>query len=172
MFYSADTGGFYSPEVHGVNMPEDVVEIADEYYQELLIGNSSGKLIKSDDEGYPILVDPPPFTSEQILATQSQKLQELVRLAAAQKDALVNRISDLESAIENIGIEGQEEFAATPEEEAEYPVRKAQLTKWKNYSISLGRVTAQEGWFMTVSWPAQPIDGMDLTVSAVSGNGQ
>lgn len=172
MFYSANTGGFYSPEVHGTNMPEDIVEITDEYYQELLIGNSSGKLIKSDESGYPVLVDPPPFTTEQILATQSQKLQEFVRLAAAQKTALINRISDLENAIGNIGIEGQEEFAATPEEEAEYPIRKAQLTKWQNYSISLGRVTAQAGWFMTVSWPTQPSSGMDLTVSAVSGNGQ
>jgi hypothetical protein len=87
---------------------------------------------------------------------------------SSQKTALANRISDLESALENIGIEGQEEFAATPEEQAEYPVRKAQLTKWKNYSILLGRVTAQAGWYSTVAWPVQPTGGMDLTVSAAA----
>ncbi|WGK92571.1 hypothetical protein [Pseudomonas migulae] len=118
--------------------------------------------VPDDDPRYLAFMDPPP----DYLVINSAKLQQLTQLAAAQKTALTNRIGDLESAIENIGIEGQEEFAATPAEEAEYPVRKSQLTKWKNYSILLGRVTAQAGWHTVVTWPVQPTSGMDLTVSA------
>jgi hypothetical protein len=120
--------------------------------------------VEDDDLRYLSFVNPPP----DYLAINSAKLQQLTQLAAAQKTALANRISDLESAIENIGIEGQEEFAATSDEQAEYPVRKTQLTKWKNYSILLGRVTAQTGWYSVVTWPAQPAEGMDLTVSATA----
>lgn len=120
--------------------------------------------VEDDDFRYLSFINPPPDT----LAINSAKLQQFTQLAAAQKTALTNRISDLESAIENIGIEGQEDFAATPEEQVEYPVRKSQLTKWKNYSILLGRVTAQAGWHSAVSWPAQPSGGMDLTVSAAA----
>lgn len=120
--------------------------------------------IAADDPRYLVFMNPPP----DYLAINSAKLQQFIQLAAAQKTALTNRIGDLESAIENIGVEGQEEFAATPEEQAEYTVRKAQLTKWKNYSIALGRVTSQAGWYSVVTWPTQPASGMDLTISAVT----
>lgn len=118
--------------------------------------------VPDDDPRYLAFIDPPP----DYLAINGAKLQQLIQLAAAQKSALANRIGDLESAIENIGVEGREEYAATQAEEAEYPVRKTQLTKWKDYSISLGRVTAQPGWHTVVTWPVQPTSGMDLTVSA------
>ncbi|MHC3822513.1 tail fiber assembly protein [Pseudomonas sp. G3-19] len=112
---------------------------------------------------------PPPIqppTPAQVLAAQSAILQSLTQLANAQKTALTNRIATLQDAIDNVGVEGMEEFAATPEEQGEFPKRKAQLTKWKNYGIALGRVTSQAGWYTTVVWPAQPAEGMDLTVSA------
>ena len=59
MFYSASTCGFYSREIHGDNMPADVVEITNEEYESLLSGQSSGKLIKPDAQGRPVLQDPP-----------------------------------------------------------------------------------------------------------------
>lgn len=153
---------------------EGSIEITEAQYAEALEGMLNGWVVTiiSGFHVGPAVPPPPPEppapTEAEILAAQSLKLQGFVQLASAQKTALTNRISDLESAIENIGIEGQEEFAATPEEQAEYPIRKAQLTKWTNYSILLGRVTAQAGWYSTVIWPAQPTSGMDLTVSAAA----
>lgn len=103
---------------------------------------------------------PPPPTPEEILATQSQKLQRFTQLAAAQKSALTNRVGTLQDAVD---LE-----MATPEEESELPLRQAQLLAWKKYAILLGRVTTQEGWPPNPVWPEQPAEGMDLTVSATS----
>lgn len=56
MFYSKLTGGFYSPEIHAT-MPSDVVEITVEQHQALIDGQSQGKVITSDKDGYPVLTD-------------------------------------------------------------------------------------------------------------------
>lgn len=107
----------------------------------------------------------PPPTEAEISTTNSLKLLSANQLANAQKSALTNRINTLQDAVDNIGVEGMEDYAATPAEQAELPKRKTQLTQWKNYAIALGRVTGQSGWALKVTWPAQPKDGMDLTVS-------
>lgn len=57
MFYSASAGGFYSTEVHGNNMPGDVVSITAERYQALLVGQTQGKQITAGVSG-PVLTDP------------------------------------------------------------------------------------------------------------------
>jgi hypothetical protein len=114
---------------------------------------------------------PPPIyqpTPAEVLASQSTKLVRLKQLAEAQKLALTNRIATLQDAIDNVGVEGMEEFAATPEEQLEFPKRKTQLTKWKNYAILLGRVTSQTGWPPEVTWPPVPEEGMDLSVSSMA----
>ncbi|MFJ3050861.1 DUF4376 domain-containing protein [Pseudomonas nitroreducens] len=59
MYYSQTTGGFYSTEIHGTNIPDDVVEITDEEHQKLLDGQSRGLLIQADESGTPELVAPP-----------------------------------------------------------------------------------------------------------------
>lgn len=103
----------------------------------------------------------PPPTAAQVLASQSAKLVGLKSVANAQKVALTNRIGELTDAVEY--------EVATPEEVAELPLRVAQRKAWGLYSIDLGRVTSQEGWPPDVVWPTQPEEGMDLSVSAVSG---
>lgn len=112
--------------------------------------------LADDDQRVLDYLNPP----QNILTTQSAKLQGLIQLASAQKIALTNRIGVLNDAIE------LEE--ATPDEVAELPVRQAQLLEWKRYAIYLGRVTTQEGWPPDVVWPIQPAEGMDLTVSALA----
>lgn len=74
-FYSASTGGFYTTDVNPT-MPTDVVEITEEYYQSLLEGQSNGKEIVADAQGYPILIAPVPVppTAEQNKATASSLL--------------------------------------------------------------------------------------------------
>lgn len=59
--------GFYDTPVNGA------VEISEEYYQELLSGQSAGKLIVENDEGYPILVEYEPTIEE----LRVQKIGEL-----------------------------------------------------------------------------------------------
>lgn len=66
MFFSASTGGFYSREIHGDNIPPDAVEITTEEHAALLDGQSQGKVIAADADGRPVLQDPPPLTAEQL----------------------------------------------------------------------------------------------------------
>lgn len=102
----------------------------------------------------------PPPTDAEIIALNTVRLQQYTQLSTSQKNALTVRVGTLQDAIE-LDI-------ATPDEIAEIPVRQAQLLDWKRYAVFLGRVTLQAGWALTVEWPEQPTDGMDLTVSAVA----
>jgi len=61
--------GFY------LNPQEGSVEIEDDYWQELLNGQSQGKQIISDETGYPILADPPAPTQEELDAREIASLK-------------------------------------------------------------------------------------------------
>ena len=80
MFYSASTGGFYAAEIHGDSIPEDAVEITAEEHAALLAGNAAGQVIVADEDGKPVLQDPPAPTVEELLATAE------ARRAAAYRD--------------------------------------------------------------------------------------
>jgi len=58
MLYSAKTNGFYLPDIHD-NIPDDAVEISNDYYVTLLDGQAKGQTITADDNGMPVLVEPP-----------------------------------------------------------------------------------------------------------------
>lgn len=58
MFYSKSTGGFYAHEVHGKNMPADVVEITKQEHAALLEGQFLWKVIGADSAGRPVLQEP------------------------------------------------------------------------------------------------------------------
>lgn len=58
MFYSQSKNGFYLESVHGVNIPLDAVEISDAVHDEMMRGQTAGKVIGSDERGYPALRDP------------------------------------------------------------------------------------------------------------------
>lgn len=64
MFYSATSGGFYSHEIHGENIPEDAVEISEQRHLDLLSGQSEGKRIIAGKKGLPELADPAPASAE------------------------------------------------------------------------------------------------------------
>jgi hypothetical protein len=105
-FYSRSTGGFYSEDVHGprllegeggelvdnpqCGMPADVVEISDEAHAELLAGQSGGKRITANEDGYPVLADPPPPTSAEVAAGERQwrdrELQAAIWLRERHRD--------------------------------------------------------------------------------------
>jgi len=78
LFYSKTTNGFYDSELHGNKMPEDVVEISKETYNNLFDGQSKGKMIAADEEGNPILVGRPVSkpTWDQIKSKRNNLLKE------------------------------------------------------------------------------------------------
>ena len=77
MYYASSTGGFYAPDINPI-IPDGAVEITDEYYQELLTGQSNGKCITANAEGYPVLTGPVivPPTAEENKATASALLTD------------------------------------------------------------------------------------------------
>ena len=76
MFYSKSTGGFYTTEIHGDNIPADAVEITEAEHAALIEGQGRGKVIVADESGRPILQDPPPPTAEQIVAQYTAAVQK------------------------------------------------------------------------------------------------
>ena len=90
MLYSKSTNGFYHPAIHGDNIPADAVEITCEQHAALLAGQSAGKIIAADADGFPVLQDPPPappapppqFTSLQYLDLFTEAEQLAVATAA------------------------------------------------------------------------------------------
>ena len=86
MFYSKSTGGFYTREIHGDNIPADAVEITEAEHAALLEGQSMGKRIVADESGRPILQDPPPPTHEQIIAQYTGAVQQHLDTFARTRD--------------------------------------------------------------------------------------
>lgn len=99
MFYSKSTGGFYSPEIHTI-MPSDVVEITDEQHQALLETQSQGKVIVSDDNGYPVAVIPT-VTPEQL---KQQRIRELKGLLSASDYKMLSDYQATKTQAENDAI--------------------------------------------------------------------
>lgn len=78
MFYSKSTGGFYSREIHGENIPADAVEISAAEHAALLEGQSQGKRIQADAKGRPVLADPPAPTDEELASAARSKRDALL----------------------------------------------------------------------------------------------
>jgi hypothetical protein len=78
MFYSKSTGGFYSREIHGDNIPADAVEITTEEHAALLEGQSQGKLIAADGDGRLGLQDQPPITGNALILSQIATLEATI----------------------------------------------------------------------------------------------
>lgn len=91
MYYSKSTGGFYDPAIHGGNIPDDAVELTKEQHTGLIEGQSQGQRIVSDEHGYPLLIDPPPLSLNDLAARKRDAL-ESGRKAAEQVGITYNGI--------------------------------------------------------------------------------
>lgn len=87
MRYSAATNGFYPETIDYPNLPEDVVTITDELYNEMFIGQQNGKTITPGVDGRPFLSDYPILTKEQNVFAAEQK--KLTLISEATKDISV-----------------------------------------------------------------------------------
>lgn len=76
--YSKFTGGFYDVEINGDDIPQDAVEITDDTWFDLLNGQAEGKIISPDENGYPILTDPPPPSHEELVQMAENNRQRLL----------------------------------------------------------------------------------------------
>lgn len=84
MFYSKETGGFYSLEIHGVDMPADAVEVSKKEYAKLMQGQASGKRITADANGFPILAGPAaPTVDDLALAARGARIPLLAEADVA-----------------------------------------------------------------------------------------
>ena len=131
MFYSKSTGGFYTREIHGDNIPTDAVEITEAKHAAMLESQSQGKRIVADEKGYPVLQDPPQPTTEQLADT-----------ARAERDRLVESVRwriERHSDELALGIEPTEP-----------------LEPLLQYAQDLRDVPQQEGFPEAVEWPQCP----------------
>lgn len=129
VFYSAKDNGFYPDDIKFNNLPDDLIEISVDYWQELLNGQNGKKEISSDKNGYPVLVDVAPATVEQLKVIASREKERLMALATV-------AIAPLQDAVE-LGIATAEETAA--------------LSEWKKYRVLLMRVDTTKP-----AWPTPP----------------
>lgn len=131
IYYSASTSGFYKSEIHGEDIPSDSVEITQDKYTDLLVGQGVGHEIVSDQNGYPINKQPSPPSISEISA------QELaVRTATADK-----QIAILKPAIDG--------GYAKPE-------HSVLLADWQRCRYELTLVPEQPGWPYKPKWPTEP----------------
>jgi hypothetical protein len=65
MFASKSTRGFYDPSINS-SMPDDVFKISPAFHAELLKGQSEGKIINWESDGFPALVAPPLPSDEEL----------------------------------------------------------------------------------------------------------
>lgn len=99
-------------------IPEDAVEITSAHHTELLAGLSEGKVITWGDDGYPVLIDPPPLTPEETAAIE--RVWRDAKLAAT--DGVVTRHRDeLEEGIAT---------TLTVEQYTELQVYRRELRNW------------------------------------------
>lgn len=119
VFFSPSTCGAYVPEIHGDNMPEDVVEVAESVWWELLNElSTSPKMMSSRPNGHPVLIDPPPLDVEEIGAAERAWRDGQLALT----DPLVSRHRDeFEEGVQT---------SITAEQYAELQAYRRQLRDW------------------------------------------
>ncbi|MCF1288930.1 tail fiber assembly protein [Enterobacter kobei] len=95
-------------------------------------GQSDGKIIISDEKGYPVLAEPPAPTYE-----------ERVSQATMRKNALMKTANDIITPLEDAA-----ELGIATDEEA------ASLLGWKRYRVMLNRVDVSTA--PDIQWPERP----------------
>jgi hypothetical protein len=59
MFYSKLQNGFFTPEIHGNNIPQDAIEITQEEYEGVLNKQAQGCKIVPGEDGKPTAIEVP-----------------------------------------------------------------------------------------------------------------
>jgi hypothetical protein len=113
MFYSASNNGFYTPEIHGSNMPEDAVRLSADEYAAAIAAQVNGYALRGDESGKPEAYTPAP-TQQPAPRVVTMRQARLALLAAGKYSAVNAAMAD---ASEAIRIEW--EFAATVDRDSQ-----------------------------------------------------
>lgn len=93
MKYSAATGAFYVPEIHGDDIPVDAVDVSDAEYAALVLNRPVDKRVIPNDQGRPVLADHPPPTADQLKARQISDIDaELIAIDSKKTRAMTDAI--------------------------------------------------------------------------------
>ena len=120
-YYSKSTGGFYDSTIHS-SWPEDVVEISPTQYNEMLAGQSQGKVIMPGKDGKPLLTVPAPSHLHQWNG------KEWVLDKAAASQLLAEAIDNGTKAINDLV---DEAYRHVTRFWPEYQLREQQATEYK-----------------------------------------
>lgn len=142
MFYSKETGGFYSLEIHAGSIPTDAVEITAERHAELLAGAAAGKRIVPDSSGHPVLAEPPaPTTAEMWERIKTERDR---RKTGGFKIGVLWFHSDADSRIQHLGLKDKaRDLLAAGGVVTDNLTVLGQLVPWKTMDGSFANVTAQ-----------------------------
>lgn len=141
MFYSAKNNGFYCADLRSVyeasvnGWPDDANSVSAADYENLLQGQSTGRIITADSEGQPILVDP-------VIDWLSRAEKQRVNLLAVATSKTADWRTELE-----LGIISDDDRSA--------------LIIWMTYIRTLNNLDfktlkSEEG-FYAIDWPLMPV---------------
>lgn len=102
MYFAQSTAGFYDRSIHGDNIPSDAVVITSEEHAALIDGQSQGKHIVADANGFPVLQDPPPPTAVEIWE-RIKATRDTIK-AGGVKVGTMWYHTDTESRIQHLGL--------------------------------------------------------------------
>jgi hypothetical protein len=114
--------------------PDDLVEIDQARFDAVIANPDPAKIRSHDDEGLPILIDPPPPSMDELILASTYTRDGLLVMAAV-------KIAPLQDAVDI--------DEATAEE-------SALLNAWKKYRVELNRIQMQAGYPATIVWPVTP----------------
>lgn len=129
--YSPSENAFYDPDINVV-IPEDAVQITDNEWSDLLIGQAKGKLIACGADFRPCLTEQPLPTADELISRAEDKRSRL----RAEADTIMQPLQDAN----DLGI-------ATDDE-------TSQLIAWKKYRVMLMRVNTKDA--ENILWPEEP----------------
>lgn len=115
--------GFFNDE-NGGFVPEGAVRITKEFYIDLITGQSQGKQIVSDKQGYPVLIEPQPSAAYELnLDTMTWEIsaEKQAALFTEQRDNLIKQIDNHAAEI----------YSTWTRFESEYRERKAVAEAYK-----------------------------------------
>lgn len=130
MLYSKTTGGFYDEAIHGDAIPDDAVEITADEHAALLAGQTHGKRIVADANGFPMLADQPAPTAAEIWNRIKAKRDAIK--AGGVKVGTKWYHSDTDSRIQFIGLKDQaRDILAAGQPDSTRLQKLGQDVKWK-----------------------------------------
>ena len=142
MFYSKSTGGFYDTAIHGDSIPVDAIEITTEEHAVLFEGQSQGKRIIPDINGFPVLADNPAPTAADVW--EHIKAERDRRKAGGFKVGALWFHSDSDSRIQHLGLKDKAcDLLAAGGALADNLTILGQPVRWKTMDGSFAQVTAQ-----------------------------